>query len=126
MALFKKAETAPAPEQRDASTEISRRLLILEDRYGNIRKQIQFMEEQLLKHQHGMKKEATVIDQTLGELHVSMTQMVERIQRLSNELGSCAKASDVRALEKYVDIWEPVQFLTSAEATKLIEDAKRR
>ncbi|MBW3011649.1 hypothetical protein KY311_00535, partial [Candidatus Woesearchaeota archaeon] len=59
-------------------------------------------------------------------LNREIIKLRENVDGFSKELGMAAKAEDLKALSKYLDLWEPVEFLTRKQAESMIKEAKRK
>ncbi len=123
--IGKKKEPEISPLQieiRNKSFDIDRRLRLLEDRYSNLRKQLQFYEESALRDKQKITEEIKATDGQLSDLNHEIQQLRERLLELVKEISECARSEDLKAVEKYVDIWEPIKFLTVEEAKKMIDE----
>lgn len=102
------------------SNIINRRIAILEDRYNNMRKQMQFADQTILENRHDINKKIKLMDDELEKLDSEIKDLIEKIDELSSEIAGSAKADDLKTIEKYIDLWRPVQFVTREEAKKLL------
>ncbi|MBW2995076.1 hypothetical protein KY312_01885 [Candidatus Woesearchaeota archaeon] len=105
---------------------VSRRLRIVEERYASLREQIRFTDQSFLNSKQKMQKEIKAADNELGELHTQIMEMKEKIDNLLKELSLFAKEEDLKVIQKYIDIWEPVQFVTRKEAADMVKQARRK
>ena len=62
-------------------------------------------------------------DSYISELSKNLMDIKEKIRLIVKELKLTAKSEDVKVVEKYLDLWEPVEFITRSEAKKMIERA---
>lgn len=109
-------------EIRNMLSEISSGLRILEDRYYNLRKKTQLTDQTLLDAQREFFKEKRVTGEELVESKLKIQELNEQIELMKNELDDSARQKDLIVLEKYLDYWEPINFLTRKQAEELIED----
>lgn len=124
----KDKKPGPTPEIVGELSNISRRIRILEDRYNNLRNQLQFADEIVLRNRREMDSEIQAIDMTLSDLNREVSEIKDRAAKMSSEIKGSAKHTDLKLLEKYVDLWKPVEFLTKEQAVKMIKEyaEKRR
>jgi predicted nucleic acid-binding Zn-ribbon protein len=99
---------------------VSRRLRILEERYSSLREQIRFTDQSFLSSKNKLSADIKSADKELEELNSQILGMKEKINDLLKELSLCAKDEDLKVIEKYIEIWEPVEFITRKEALDLI------
>jgi len=129
----KKEEKKPSKEEEVISQKldaklnnISRRLRILEERYASLREQIRFTDQSFLKSKQKLAAEIKAADSELGELNSQIAEMREKINDLLKELSLCAKQEDLKVIEKYIEIWEPVEFVTRKEVLDAIKQSRRK
>ncbi|MBW2997508.1 hypothetical protein KY349_04175 [Candidatus Woesearchaeota archaeon] len=101
---------------------IGRRLMVLEERYTNIRKKTQVTDQNMLNNNKKVMTEIQTTHEEMDELRKQITDIVDKMKIIVRELKECAKRQDVAVLQKYINIWEPVNFITREGATKMIKD----
>ncbi len=124
--LFGKHESeAPTAAVSDLSNQInniSRRMRILEERYTNLRKNTQLTDQNVLRSNKEFQRELSVVKSDLTELRRDFTDLRDKVRLIVKELVECAKTEEVKVLEKYINMWEPVNFVTRNEAEKIVEE----
>lgn len=115
--------------QKDDSTakllaEVSSGLRILEDRYYNLRKKAQLIEQSLLDAQRSFAREKRVLAEELIDTRMKVQELLEEIELMKSEIKDAVKQSDLKVLEKYLDMWEPIQFVTRKEVDEILEEWK--
>ncbi len=127
-----KAQVAKPPEEKTAiplaiskeMDEIMRRLRLLEDRYSGVRKKSQFNEQNMLKDTKDIFEEINAMHVTITELKSEMEELSEKLEKLTDEVKGSVKKPDFNVLAKYIDFWQPLNFLTKEEAEKLLNEKK--
>jgi hypothetical protein len=109
--------TPPPPAQQPAHTDADtmRHLRVLEERFVNLRRKAQLADEKLLSAEQKMGSELRSLSQELVDLRRSVADVQESIGLMKAELSHAASVYDLKALEKYVEYWEPLQFVTKDE-----------
>ena len=102
--------------------EISSGLRILEDRYSNLRKKTQLTDQSLLETQRNFSKEKRILSEELVEAKMKMQDLIDDMRLMKTELSEAVKQKDIKVLEKYLDMWEPIQFVTRKEVEKILEE----
>ncbi len=122
----KPQEKSPALQQvtRDID-EVLRQLKLLEERYSGVRKKSQFTEQNMLKETKDIFEEISVIRSTITEIKGDVSEITEKLEKLSEEVNTAVKKTDFNVLSKYLDFWQPLNFMTKAEAQKLILELKK-
>jgi hypothetical protein len=115
-------------------SDLDRRLRILEERYGNLRKKIQLTDENMIESERTFGKELRGFGNEVLELKRSISDFDEKIVIFTGEMDSTAQKMDLKVLEKYLTMWDPGMFVTRKELReylkskniKLIGDEKEK
>ncbi len=137
-ALFPdKPPEAPAPKRQVGSpppmlaglkeqvSETASRLSVLEERAGNLQKKTQLTEQTLLEYEKETRTDLKALTAHLTELARKVEDVKEKIDAMSDELSTVVKKHEIQVLERYIDLWQPLDFVTRDEAKMLLRDAKR-
>ncbi|MFC2136034.1 hypothetical protein ACFLTH_15575 [Bacteroidota bacterium] len=103
-------------------TGIGSRLRVLEERYMNLRKKNQMTDENLLNFEKDIRDEIHTINQDLLEIKKGIFNINENLSSISEELRTSVKQSDLKTVEKYVDMWQPMNFVTKEELDRRCKD----
>ncbi len=101
---------------------LSRRLRVLEERYNNLKKDAQLTEQSLLKSSKDVNRDIQTIHSSLADERSEFLDLKDKVKLIVKELKACAKSEDVQVLQKYIDMWEPINFVTRNELDKLIQE----
>jgi len=118
----KRAEGAAA-ELAATVNGLARTVKIIEDKYYNLRKKVQINEENALSQNKKISDEVKIIQSDILEIKRDVDDIKGKIRLIVKELKLTAKSEDIKVVEKYLDLWEPVEFITRNEAKKMIERA---
>lgn len=105
----------PAPHV----TEVATRLKLAEERYVNLQKRNQLMEESLLSFEREMKSELKVATQQLNDLRRHIVDINQKVDAIEGELQAVVPRHEFQVLERYIDLWQPMRFVTVDEAKRL-------
>jgi len=125
--LFKPKQSADsfAAEQpvREELNSLSTRLRLSEERYIDLRRKIQLIEQNMLSSH---KRSMTEIKSAISDI-VSLRKTVEDVENKMiltiKELQLTAKKEDVDVIRKYFELWSPVSFATVNQVDKMIKEA---
>jgi len=124
-------EPASKPEKRTEATvteeaaqinTVARAVKILEDKYYNLRKKVQISEENNLNQHKKLGDDIKVIQSDILEIKRDIEDIKEKIRLIVKELKLTAKEEDIKVVQKYLDLWEPVNFITRDEAKRAIDE----
>jgi hypothetical protein len=121
--FFGKAQPAPQESypQPDA-VSFERRVRTLEEGLANLRKIVQVTEENILVKNRHISTEFKATTSDLNELRREMQEIKEKIVMMLKEMQSYARQEDVKVIERYVNMWNPVRFVTQGEVEDLVKD----
>lgn len=117
------AQQAPGQANLGVS-EIATRLKLAEQRYANLQKRNQLTEDAFLQFERDMRSEVRALTQRSVELRRQITEINEKIDVMLGELGKVVKRHEFAVVERYLDMWQPMKFITHDEARKMIKDLK--
>lgn len=100
--------------------DIASRLRVLEERYSNLRKKTQVTDQNLIESEKSMLKELEELNQKVLDLKHGIFDMNEKITTMLGELSNCVKEEEFTAIARYVELWEPANFVTRDEVKKKI------
>jgi len=106
--------------------ELMRRLRLLEERYSGLRKKTQFTEQNMLKDAKELFSEIKVLHETITELKSELSELNEKLTKLNQEVNQAVKKTDFNVLAKYIEFWQPLNYITKEEAEKLIRETNQK
>jgi len=101
---------------------LSRRLRIIEERYTNLRTKQQVIEQNMLSRHKQVTTEIKTTNSDMHELKTEITEIKDRLLLMIRELKECAKKEEVKVLEKYINLWDPVNFITRNEIEGIVRE----
>jgi len=126
--LFGKPKEQPMPLpdvsgiQKDINT-LNTRFIVSEERYNDLRRKLQFVENNMLTNHKKAMNEIKSLNADLSDVKRSIEAVEDKIVLLIKELQLGAKREDVDVLKKYVELWEPAKFATFNYVDKSIKEA---
>ena len=91
------------------------RLKILEERYTNLRKKTQMTDQNLLDFEQNIRDEIHTVNLDVLEMKRMFSELKEKLEIMASEIKDAAKSSDVKVLQRYLDMWQPMEFVTREE-----------
>ena len=101
-------------------TDIATRLKLLEERYGTLRKKSQLAEQNIIEADKNNFQEIHLLNESLIEVKRGVKELSEKMSLLSNEVEHFADKNDLKVLERYVEFWEPSDFVTRKEVNDFL------
>ncbi|MFT4282794.1 MAG: hypothetical protein ACMXX6_00025 [Candidatus Woesearchaeota archaeon] len=126
---YKSKSNTPFPKkskEEQLLVDLSSSIKILEDRYLNLRKKTQLTDQVLIDTQRKFTKERKLLFEEITSLKLKLQDLDEQLDNMKNEVNNSVKIKDFLVLDRYLDLWEPINFLTRKEAEKIIEEYKSK
>ncbi|MBI1970909.1 hypothetical protein HYS47_04120 [Candidatus Woesearchaeota archaeon] len=121
----KRHDKGDAASLTDLSNQVinsSRRLRILEERYINLRKKTTVTDSTMLKHYQDIARNLQLINGDILDLQKAVTDIKDKMRLMIREVKNCATAEDLTTLQRYLDFWDPVKFVTYEEVKKIVQE----
>lgn len=119
--------TGPSPEEigqlRHDINSLSRRLRELEERNQNLRRKVQMTDQSMINQNRKYRQELNIVNSDMNELKHMMSELDNKMLLLIKELRMCARQEDLKVVEKYVQFWEPIKFVTRKEIERMMGSA---
>lgn len=101
---------------------IATRLKILEERYSTLRKKTQLTEQDIIESEKNNIQEIRLLGENIIETKRAVKDLREKIVLLSDEVDNFANKTDFIVLKKYVDMWQPMDFVTRKEINDFLRN----
>ncbi len=118
--MFKKQESRQDDELGMVIRDVTRRLRVLEERIATDRKNIQLNQQNVLTASKKVNQEIKTTFSDVNELRKEISELKDKLSLVSTALNETVKKEDVKVLEKYIELWEPLNFVTQKEVESLI------
>ena|SRR3989344_4837676 len=106
----------------DELSNITRRLKLLEERIVSIRSKSAMLEDNIMNEKHHVDKEIKDVNIQIKENKLMNAQVRDDVLLIIKELQTLAKKDKVETLEKYIDLWSPIRYVSQDEVDKLVKD----
>jgi len=123
--LFRKKEEIVIPQgpsNFDQIATIDRRLRVLESRYTDLSRKIQVVDSNLLSHRRLVTKEIKTTNSDMLEIKKQLLELKNKITMIISDLTSCTRKDELEALKKYIELWDPVNFVTRNEVEQIVDE----
>ena len=112
--------------QQDSYIETIERIRSLEGKYNLLRDRMLLINNNMIEEYKKIITELRLANEETQELKLDMYRMREAMKHLLKELELFARKEDVKFLEKYINLWNPMKFVTEEEVIELIKKHKKR
>lgn len=94
----------------------------LEERTSNLIRKSQIAEQNMLMTNKKVSSEIKTINDDIHGLNKVMGEIKDHLRQIVEELKRCAKKEEIKLLQRYIDMWEPINFVTRNEVERIIND----
>ncbi|MEK6808102.1 MAG: hypothetical protein AABY14_00275 [Nanoarchaeota archaeon] len=102
--------------------DIGRRLRTLEERYSNLQTKTQIIEQNMISRHKQLSTEVKTINTEINEIKKEVLDVKDKILLIIREIQTYSKKEEVKVLEKYIQFWEPLNFVTRNEVKDIINE----
>lgn len=106
--------------------EVMRRIRLLEERYSGLRKKTQFSEQNMLKDAKDLFDENKALHEAISDITNQVSDLSEKLVKLTDEVKATVSKAQFNVVAKYVDYWQPMDFVTRKQAMELINIHKSK
>lgn len=94
----------------------------LEGKTNNLIREIDILKNDLIKKNNQMKKEVKAFNVDLLEMKRQQEKTVEKMDLIIKELKKTAGIEEVMTLKKYIEYWNPINFVTQRDVERVVEN----
>ena len=124
LSLFGKPKPEPVqgPDVTRELSSINGRLRLMEERLNNLNRKIEVDESNKLESQKKVNVEFKTFNLEFTEIKRSIEKINETMSIIKRELPNLAAKDELDVLKKYIELWEPVNFVTRNELDKRLKE----
>tara|TARA_Y100000310_G_scaffold341734_2_gene441842 strand:- start:2464 stop:2841 length:378 start_codon:yes stop_codon:yes gene_type:complete len=106
---------------QDITNELITRIRILEGKYNLTRERMIIINQNMLDHYKKLNTDIKSIKEDIEEIKDTINLLKTTSRNIVKELKLFARKDDLKILEKYINIWNPINMVTKEEVIELIE-----
>jgi hypothetical protein len=100
------------------------RVRVLESKYSYLRDRIVLINENLIIEYKRLNQDIKVVDSELKDLKKDIFEIKEALRHVLSEMKYFARKENFKVLEKYINMWNPFNFVTEEEVLQLIKEKR--
>lgn len=108
------------PEFQPVSPEESIR--VLESKYNIMRDRIFLINQNMLEEYKKLIGEIRTIDSEIKDVKRNLFEIKNVLDHIIKEMQFFAKKENLRVLEKYINFWNPLNFVTEKEVIQIMKE----
>ncbi len=108
-------------EQISVEQDFNERLRILESRYTLLRERMLIINQNMINEYKKSGETLKDINQEVYTLKKDMAELKDVMNKILKELNLFAKKQDLKVVEKYINFWNPLNFVTENDVIKILD-----
>ena len=127
--MFGKKQESPHDDMQNMVAQVNNailRLRVIEERNQRLNERLQLTDQSALRMNKRLSEEIKIANEDITELKLEVAEIKEKIMLIIKELRSSPKKEEFEILRKYIEMWEPLNFVTHKEVENIVEDQLRR
>lgn len=94
----------------------------LEGKVNNLIRELDILKNDLIKKNNQMKKEVRASSEELMEMKHQQEKTAEKMDLIIKELKQTAGIEEMMTLKKYIEYWNPLNFVTQRDVERIVEN----
>ncbi len=112
------------PQLAAELANINRRVRIVEDQLATLRSHIDMLDSNLVEKHKSNIDDIKEMQASIREVKVAIKDNKEMFDRIINRLNDFASKENVKVLERYINFWNPLHYVTKRVVEDLIKENK--
>ena len=110
----------------DANIDFFSRMRSLEGKYNLLRDRALIINQNMITQYQRTNAEIKAIEEDIQEVKHTLFQIKETLKHLVREMEGFSRKEDMKVLEKYINLWNPMNFVSAEEVKRLIEENSKK
>lgn len=112
------AELQDTSEPGDIILEVVNRLRVLESKQSQFNEKLLLVNQNMIESHKESMQDLKNVRKELEEINKNLKNVKNVVKHLSEEATNFAHKDNVKVLEKYINLWNPLNFVTRQELEK--------
>lgn len=113
-------------ESENSYIDAVARVRTLEGRYNLLRDRVLVVNNNFVENFKKTSTEVKTLNDDIKDIKADVFKIKEALRHLLDELELFAKKDDVKYLEKYINLWDPMKFITQQELDEALVEIKKK
>lgn len=106
---------------REHVSSFAARVRLVEDQLNNIRGHLELIDSSMVDKHKTIVKELRSLEDNGRELRAEMAKLNDLVERTIKRLESLSSKEEVKVLERYIEMWQPMNYITRDELKSLVQ-----
>jgi DNA gyrase/topoisomerase IV subunit A len=100
------------------------RLRLIESRYGMLRDRMIIVNQNMIEEYKKLNQEIRILDSEIKDMKKDVVIIKDALNAISREMRNFSKIEDFKVLEKYINFWNPLKFVTEEDVFRIIKEKR--
>ncbi len=115
------AGNAANAEFSEHISNLSGRMKLVEERIDSLRGHIDIIDNSLMEKHKAVISELREVEDSVRSMRGDLEEVKSLVERLAKRLEELASREEVKILERYVSMWQPMNFVTRNEVAAVVK-----
>ena len=106
--------------------ELTNRIRVIESKNSLLSERMLVMNQNMIEEYKKMIRDVKSLEGEIGDMKNDLNNLKNIIKHLTEEAKNFARKDSLKILEKYINLWNPLTFVTTTEVKKLVEEEVRK
>lgn len=111
---------------QDIVVELVNRIRILESKYTLMSERLLVVNQNMIEHHKQLTKEIKVNEGVVRDVKNDLEKVKNILKHLSEEAANFSRKDEVKLLEKYIKLWNPINFVTETDVKNILQRELRK
>lgn len=103
-------------------SDLNSRIRILEGRYTLLGERLLVINQNMIEEYKKIIREIKTINTDIKDLKEEINELKDTLKHMVQEMQYFARKENLKVLEKYINLWNPMNFVTEEEVIKIINE----
>ena len=113
--------TQETSDSSQVLAELTNRLRVLESKQSLFNEKLLMVNQNIIEEYKKFNNDIKAIKAEMTDMKKDMQNVKNIVKHLSEEAANFARKDTVKVLEKYINLWNPLRFVTREEVEKIID-----
>jgi flagellar motor component MotA len=115
-----------AEQGQDIIVELVNRIRILESKYSLMSERLLVVNQNMIEHHKQLTKDIKGETEEIRNVKNDLEKVKNILKHLSEEAANFSRKDEVKLLEKYIKLWNPINFVTETDVKNILQRELRK
>ena len=106
--------------------EFNTKIKDIEERHDMLKERLLLLSQSFLKTEERAGKELAILREEFKEMRLDLDRIKENVQQIIRDSSEFARRDELKILERYMKIWEPLKFVKEDDVKKMINEKLKK